>query len=608
MCETLRNPVDVLESLRKNAKNNDYKYKRLYRNLYNLEFYFLAYQNIYGKAGNMTKGTDGQTIDGMGITRISKIIESMKNHSYQPNPARRVYIKKANGKLRPLGIPSVDDKLVQEVIRMILESIFEPTFSRLSHGFRPNKSCHTALVQIKKEFTGAKWFIEGDIKGFFDNIDHQIMIATLRKRIDDEYFIALIWKFLKAGYLACWQFNKTYSGAPQGSIISPILSNIYLDTLDKYMERYIEQFDKGKVHKRTKEYRSREYKLCLKRKEVKNRWNDMSDVEKAQALKEIKYLKAEMQSVHCKDPMDKSFRRMKYARYADDFLIGIIGTKKEAEEVKSKIGEFIANQLKLEMSDEKTLITHTSKRARFLGYDIFVCRDQKTNNGSRTLSNRVLLYMPQEKWFKKLLSYKALRIKTDDSGKEIWSPTHRRYLVDNDDLEILKKYNSEITGIYNYYRIANNVSTLQSFKYVMEYSMYRTFCLKYRTRIGKLKRKYCINGKFAVRYKTKTENKVLFFYNNGFKRQKLPDIRASVDSLPNNIAITMARTSMIDRMKAKKCEWCGNENVELEIHHVRKLKDLKGKKNWEKVMIARNRKTMALCIECHRKLHAGLLD
>ena len=256
--------------------------------------------------------------------------------------------------MRPLGIPSVDDKLVQEVIRMILESIFEPTFSRLSHGFRPNKSCHTALVQIKKEFTGAKWFIEGDIKGFFDNIDHQIMIATLLKRIDDEYFIALIWKFLKAGYLECWQFNKTYSGTPQGSIISPILSNIYLDTLDKYMERYIEQFDKGKVHKRTKEYRSREYKLCLKRKEVKNRWNDMSDIEKAQALKEIKYLKAEMQSVHCKDPMDKSFRRMKYVRYADDFLIGIIGTKKEAEEVKSKIGEFIANELKLEMSDEKT--------------------------------------------------------------------------------------------------------------------------------------------------------------------------------------------------------------------------------------------------------------
>jgi hypothetical protein len=180
--------------------------------------------------------------------------------------------------------------------------------------------------------------------------------------------------------------------------------------------------------------------------------------------------------------------------------------------------------------------------------------------------------------------------------------------VNNDDLEILKKYNSEITGIYNYYRIANNVSALQSFKYVMEYSMYRTLCLKYRCSIGKLKRKYCINGKFAIRYKTKTENKVLFLYNNGFKRQALPDIRSDVDNLPNNIAVTMARTSMIDRVKANRCEWCGAENVEIEMHHVRKLKDLKGKKSWEKIMVARNRKTLALCIECHKKLHAGLLD
>lgn len=604
----MRNPLEVLESLNKNAKNYDYRYQRLYRNLYNSEFYLLAYQNIYAKAGNMTKGTDGQTIDGMGMTRITKIIEKMKDHSYQPNPARRVYIEKANGKKRPLGIPSVDDKLVQEVVRMILGSIFEPTFSRLSHGFRPNKSCHTALVQIKKEFTGAKWFVEGDIKGFFDNIDHQIMVEALRKRIDDEYFIALIWKFLKAGYLEDWTFNKTYSGTPQGSIISPILSNIYLNILDKHMEKYIEEFNRGNYHKRTKEYRFWEHKLDVKRKETKLQWDGMSEEEKSQALKEIKQLKQQMQSVHCKDPMDDSFRRLKYVRYADDFLIGIIGTKNEAEQVKQDVGKYIANKLKLEMSEEKTLITHTSEKARFLGYDICVCRDQKTKHGKRSMSNRVLLYMPQEKWLKKLLSYKALHIKKDVNGKEIWRPTHRRYLVDNDDLEILKKYNSEITGIYNYYRIANNVSALQSFKYVMEYSMYRTLCLKYQCSIGKLKRKYCINGKFAVRYKTKTESKVLFLYNNGFKRQELPDIRSDVDNLPNSITVTMARTSMIDRVRANKCEWCGAENIEIEMHHVRKLKDLKGKKSWEKIMISRNRKTMALCTECHKKLHAGLLD
>ncbi|UQZ85352.1 Group II intron-encoded protein LtrA [Paenibacillus konkukensis] len=604
----MRNPLEVLKSLSTKACNSKYRFQRLYRNLYNPEFYLMAYQNIYAKPGNMTKGADGQTIDGMGMERISKLIDSMRNHSYQPNPARRVYIRKANGKMRPLGIPSFDDKLVQEVVRMMLESIYERTFSRLSHGFRPNRSCHTALVQIKKEFTGAKWFVEGDIKGFFDNIDHHIMVDTLRRRIDDEYFIALIWKFLKAGYLEDWKFHNTYSGTPQGSIISPILSNIYLDRFDKHMEKYIKSFDRGTFHQRTKEYRFWEYKLSVKRKETTARWNGMFDEEKQLALQEIKALKTSMQSVHCRDPFDPTFRRLKYVRYADDFLVGIIGSKEDAVQVKRDIGNYLRETLKLEMSEEKTLITHTATKARFLGYDICVCRDQQTHYGRRSMSNRVLLYMPQEKWLKKLLAYKALRIKTDRDQKKIWRPKHRRYLVDNDDLEILKKYNSEILGMYNYYRLAHNVSNLQSFKYVMEYSMYRTFCLKYQCSIGKLKRKYCIDGKFAVRYQTTSGEKTLFLYNGGFRRQEMPDTRPSIDNNPDNISVTMARTSMMDRIKACKCEWCGKGGVSIHMHHVRKLKDLKGKRAWEKVMVARKRKTMALCVSCHKKLHAGLLD
>ena len=214
----MRNPIDVLNSLGSKAKEENYQYKRLYRNLYNSEFYLRAYQNIYANAGNMTAGTDGKTIDGMSMERIGELIISLKDHSYKPNPARRIYIKKKNGKLRPLGIPSFNDKLVQEVIRMILESIYEPTFSNRSHGFRPNRSCHTALQQLKANFTGVKWFIEGDITSFFDNIDHSVLVNILRKRIHDEYFIALIWKFLKAGYIEDWKYNKTYSGTPQGGL------------------------------------------------------------------------------------------------------------------------------------------------------------------------------------------------------------------------------------------------------------------------------------------------------------------------------------------------------------------------------------------------------
>ena len=217
-----------------------------------------AYQRIYAKAGNMTPGSDGATIDDMSLTRIKGLIDALRNESYQPYPSRRVYISKKNGKKRPLGIPSFNDKLVQEAIRTLLEAIFEKQFENSSHGFRPRRSCHTALTQVQNRFTGMKWFIEGDIEGFFDNIDHEILIKALRERIDDERFIRLIRKFLNAGYLEEWTFHNTFSGSPQGGIISPILSNIYLNQLDRFMEEYISRFDSGKKRAQNEAY----FKLC----------------------------------------------------------------------------------------------------------------------------------------------------------------------------------------------------------------------------------------------------------------------------------------------------------------------------------------------------------
>ncbi|MFE3898750.1 reverse transcriptase domain-containing protein, partial [Priestia sp. YIM B13480] len=172
----MRSPSSVLNSLASKSEDSTYIYKRLYRNLYNPEFYYIAYQKVYAKQGNMTQGVDGKTIDGMSLKRIDDLIEALKTESYQPKPVKRVYIPKKNGKRRPLGIPSMDDKLIQEVVRMILESIYEGTFSKSSHGFRPNRSCHTALMEIKKHFDGTRWFIEGDIESFFDNINHHKLI------------------------------------------------------------------------------------------------------------------------------------------------------------------------------------------------------------------------------------------------------------------------------------------------------------------------------------------------------------------------------------------------------------------------------------------------
>lgn len=607
----MRNPIDVLNSLRSKACINGYHYERLYRNLYNPEFFLLAYQNTYAGEGNMTPGVDKKTIDGMGMDRINPIIESLKDHSYQPNPARRKYIEKANGKLRPLGIPAADDKLVQEVVRMILESIYEPTFSDLSHGFRPGRSCHTALLQVKNCFTGTKWFIEGDIKGFFDNIDHAVMVNILRKRIRDEYFIALIWKFLKAGYLEDWAFHNTYSGTPQGSIISPILSNIYLTEFDRYMERYIGSFKRGKKRCKNEEYASLEHKLKYLRYEklAPMKWNKLSNAEKVKAVESIRDIRAAMLSTEYSDTQDDGYKRIFYVRYADDWLCGVIGSKADTENIKADIRAYLRDELKLELSDDKTLITNGRDKARFLGYDICVAQDRslrKDKNGHtrRVRHGKIKLYVPRDKWQKKLLEYKALEIKYEN-GKEIFKPVHRTYLISNDDLEILMQYNAEIRGMYNYYRIADNASVLGHFNYMMKFSMFKTFGAKYKLHISEVRKKY--GRRFGVKYHTRRGEKTMYFYDGGFKKDVSGCTRTDIDVVPKTYRNNNP-TSLMARLRARYCEWCGAEDVEIEIHHVRRLKDLQGKKKWEKLMIGRRRKTMALCKPCHDALHVGELD
>lgn len=609
----MRNPENVLKSLQSKACNTSYKYERLYRNLYNTEFYLLAYQQIKSAEGNMTVGIDSETIDGMGMERIHTLIEKIKDFSYQPNPARRSYIPKANGKRRPLGIPSFDDKLIQEVVRLLLESIYEPTFHNCSHGFRPNKSCHTALKYVQKYFTGTKWFIEGDIKGCFEQIDHHILISILRRRIKDEYFIGLIWKFLKAGYMEDWKYHNTYSGTPQGSIISPILANIYMNELDYFMEEYAKAFYSGKRRKVNPVYKKMQRMYQKKQKELKQKETNGNECERENLVSEIKELKRNLRETQYSDQMDSEYKRIFYIRYADDFLIGIIGSKKEAEQIKNQISNFLSEKLHLELSKEKTLITHGHDFANFLGYHITVAKGEynkkiKTGTTRRVNIGKVFLYVPKEKWMKRLLQYKALKIKYDkqNGNQEIWELVRRTQLMHLDDIEILNQYNAEIRGLYNYYRLTNNVSVLNNFYYVMRYSMLKTFAGKYRTRISKIIRKYRQGKDFVVKYHKKDGIGRVLFYNKGFQR----DTKVGMSN-PDVIARAIenySRSGLIKRLKANQCEWCGKENVPIEVHHIRKLKDLKGKKKWEIVMIARKRKTMALCIDCHNKLHAGKLN
>lgn len=605
----MRNPEKVLNSLINHSKDKNYKFERLYRILYNKDMHLLAYQNIYAHEGNMTKGTDGETIDGMSLKRIDDLITKMRDESYQPKPSRRTYITKKDGKRkRPLGIPAFIDKLVQEVIRMILEAIYEDSFENCSHGFRPDRSCHTALNQIQTRFTGAKWFVEGDIKGFFDNIHHDILIGILKERISDDRFIRLIRKFLNAGYVEDWVYHKTYSGTPQGGIISPILANIYLDKLDKYMQEYISKFNIGKDRKRNPEYRKLETK---RRNFVEKLKKAESKADKDTILAKIRQVEMERRDLPYSLPMDESYKRLQYVRYADDFLIGVIGSKKDCEKIKKDIAEFLFQKLGLELSQEKTLITHGQKKAHFLGYSIYVRKSNlpkrdKLGRMVRNYGGRIVLEVEFSTIRDKLLSLKAMKITYVD-GKEIWKSKSRYSMKDSDDLEILRTYNSEIRGFYNYYSIANNSAVINSFKYIMEYSMYKTYATKYRTTKHNMIEKYRINKDFGVKYKTKDgKEKVCLFYNEGFKRKDI-NRNAGVDNITDK-RFYLGKTSLIQRLEASKCELCGAENVPIEIHHVRKLKELKDKKFWEQFMIARKRKTLALCHKCHGDLHNGRLD
>ena len=603
-----RNPEKILNSLTQHSSDLEYKYERLYRVLFNEEMYYIAYQRIYAKPGNMTKGVDGKTIDGLSISHIERLIDTLKNETYQPNPSQRVYIPKKNGKMRPLGIPSFIDKLLQEVIRMILEAIYEGSFENTSHGFRPTRSPQTALWSIQKSFNGTKWFIEGDIKGFFDNINHEVLMTILSERIADERFLRLIRKFLNAGYVEDWVFHNSYSGTPQGGIISPILANIYLDKFDKYINEYIQNFNKGKRRKENpiaKHLGHRKAKLVAKLKKTEN------ETERQQLLAQIREIVKDRLNYPAGDEMDSDMKRMKYVRYADDFLIGVIGSKEDCIHIKEDIKNFMAEKLKLELSDEKTLITNARKHAKFLGYDIFVRKSNDTHrdkNGHlvRSLDHKIVLYLTTEVMRKKLLEYDAVKI-TVQNGKEVWKPKARPYMNNLDDLEIISQYNSEIMGFYNFYSIANNSPVIDQFYNIMEYSMYKTYAGKYRTSKKKIIEKYKKNGIFGIPYTTKKGKEVIReFYDKGFKRKELPN-RYLDDRQPNTIAITGGRNGLIKRLQARVCELCGATD-NLEMHHVRKLKDLKGKSDWEVKMIARKRKTLAVCSVCHHKIHAGKLD
>src|SRR5712672_3888032 len=425
---------------------------QLYRQMFNKDLYLLAYGNIYSNEGAMTPGTGGETADGMSEEKIEEIAELMRQERYRFSPARRTYIPKKNGNLRPLGIPSWSDKLAGEVVRLLLEAYYEPGFSDRSHGFRKGRGCHTALREIRDTWTGATWFIEGDIRDCFGSLDHEILLGILAEKIHDQRFLRLIRNMLRAGYLEDWEYHETLSGCPQGGVASPILSNIYLHKLAEFIEQeLIPQYTRGTSRKDNPEYKRIQRQLAAARRRG----------DRAAA----RDLGKQLRRLPSKDPMDPGYRRLRYLRYADDVLLGFTGPKAEAEQIKARLAEFLRETLGLELSQQKTLITHArSQPARFLGYHVRVqyC-DTKLTRGRREANGKIALRVPPD-------VIKAQCARYRQHGK----PWHRSRLQNLDDYDIVRKYGAEYQGVVNYYLLAQDVYRLTTLRWNAESSMLRT--------------------------------------------------------------------------------------------------------------------------------------
>jgi len=569
--------------------------ERVYRQLFNRNMYLKAYGKIYRNSGAMTHGVTDETPDGMSLSKIDAIIELMRYEKYQWLPARRTYIPKKNGKKRPLGMPVWSDKLVQEVLRQILEEYYEPQFSNKSHGFRPERGCHTALREIYYNWHGTTWFIEGDISQCFDKINHEKLLEIIKENIHDGRVINLISEMLEAGYMEDWTYNETYSGTPQGGIISPLLSNILLDKLDKYVENVlIPKYTKGE-----KKTQNREYHQLMDNARYQFR---IGNKERGMEMRK------QAQEMPSREPNDPEYRRLKYVRYADDFLLGFIGPKEEAEEIKQQIRKFLQEEIKLELSEEKTLITNArTEAARFLGYEIVTLQKNEkrkmTVRGTkcRTINGVIGLRIP-------LSVLQEKRERYMEKGKAI----HRVELINDTDFTIIATYQSEYRGIVNYYKLAYNMRTLDHLKWTMETSLTKTLARKLKITVTKVYRKYEVNlnvdGKTykGLRVVISREGKDPLIAEWGGIPLKW-DMEANLENQKKRM--WGGRTELEKRLLAQECELCESTD-QVEVHHIRALKDLntyngREKPDWVKNMAARRRKTLVVCRTCHENITYG---
>jgi len=591
--------LERLEVIRQLNAKREWINNRLYGLTTREDLLIVAYERLKSQPGNMTSGSDNQTLDGFSMKTVKELSEQLRTEKYQPRPIRTSYIPKANGKMRKLGMPCPKDKVVQEVVRMILEAVYDSPhgayFDDSSHGFRRTRSCHTALQEVQRKWSGVTWIVEGDISQCFDDIDHEVLIRILRKKIRDERFLSLIKKFLKAGYLDIDRVLKnSLAGTPQGGIISPILSNVYLHELDEYVKQLQGEYEKGKQRKLNPEYRSLQKRRLQLAQQGKT------------GTREYKALTKAMRKLPSMDQKDDGFVRLKYVRYADDWIVGIIGPHQLAEEIKEKIGQFLKSKLDLTLGQEKTRITNTrSEEAEFLGYRIRLGRSDKeqkvtksTNGSGRVFARRstgmqVVLKAPIEKVLKRL----AQKGFCDGQGK----PQHKRSWVILDEDQIINLFSSVNRGLQQYYRPADNWGAMRRIQYVLQFSLAKTLAMKRKMTMAEVMRRGCI---YTIVRRKDQEIKVSFYQNSDWKINR--------DAFSKSKEVDLVRMSTRLRTRSKlglACCICGKtESIDMHhIRHVRKMSDKKAK-GFIKLMAILNRKQVPVCRQCHLGIHSGKYD
>lgn len=557
-----------------------------------------AWEEIRRNKGSMTPGVDKLTAEDIDLPRIRRLAERLRNGTYRPTAVRRTYIPKSTGKLRPLGIPSIEDRVAQQGLRMILEPIFEADFLPCSHGFRQGHSPHTALRDVARMYPRVSWVIEGDIVGCFDNIPHDGLLKAVARRIADEKVLSIVSAFLKAGYMENWQYHTTYSGTPQGGIISPLLCNIFLHQLDEHMVSLGAnrvQTKKESNLRRSAAYRKVDNAIFRARRNLRGNLD-------RQARRELLTMLEKLEKELRHTPMYETRHQTKlgYVRYADDFVILVNGTKEEAIDLKDKIEGQLAT-MGLTLSAEKTRITHWNKPITFLGYHIHgIQRD----NGVQIIA---ILSIPKEK--ERAIRRELIRVAGYHHIPEI---------------DAMLSMNAKFRGWCNYYKYANNPQgVFNRVAHKMWWFYAHHLARKSRSSIKKLLTRVKANGSHKVVAKG-TRQRGTFTIDVGKGKRIYLDIfppqteqiRAvpnkenwTVDLKPVNPELWLQGRSAATRLTALArsegiCERCG-ENPVMHVHHRNRMRT---KRTTEaRVMSDKDQRERApaLCKECHLEDHQG---